>query len=175
MDMRRVVPDPRELCGRSVEHDASAHEHEPAREMLDRAELVRDVQDRDPQLLVELLEQLGEGLLRIGVHAGSGLVQGEKLRAGREGLGDQSPLLLSAGKRAQGAVRPVRQADPVDRLEHCVLVLRTRSEEHTSELQSLTNLVCRLLLEKKKKKKSNTQLQNIKQEQHISLNNNADA
>ena len=25
-----------------------------------------------------------------------------------------------------------------------------RSEEHTSELQSLTNLVCRLLLEKKK-------------------------
>src|SRR5258706_10474006 len=30
-----------------------------------------------------------------------------------------------------------------------------RSEEHTSELQSLTNLVCRLLLEKKKKKKTN--------------------
>src|SRR5437016_8132633 len=29
----------------------------------------------------------------------------------------------------------------------------TRSEEHTSELQSLTNLVCRLLLEKKKKTK----------------------
>src|SRR5258706_11094490 len=29
---------------------------------------------------------------------------------------------------------------------------RRRSEEHTSELQSLTNLVCRLLLEKKKKK-----------------------
>src|ERR1019366_10819994 len=28
-----------------------------------------------------------------------------------------------------------------------------RSEEHTSELQSLTNLVCRLLLEKKKKLK----------------------
>src|SRR5262249_61529284 len=29
--------------------------------------------------------------------------------------------------------------------------LMSRSEEHTSELQSLTNLVCRLLLEKKKK------------------------
>src|SRR5258706_9349318 len=29
--------------------------------------------------------------------------------------------------------------------------LLDRSEEHTSELQSLTNLVCRLLLEKKKK------------------------
>src|SRR2546430_15656613 len=30
---------------------------------------------------------------------------------------------------------------------------RGRSEEHTSELQSQSNLVCRLLLEKKKKKK----------------------
>src|SRR2546430_5789655 len=31
-----------------------------------------------------------------------------------------------------------------------------RSEEHTSELQSQSNLVCRLLLEKKKKKKAVT-------------------
>src|SRR5258708_25664368 len=31
--------------------------------------------------------------------------------------------------------------------------LRTRSEEHTSELQSPDHLVCRLLLEKKKKAK----------------------
>src|SRR5438093_2441370 len=33
----------------------------------------------------------------------------------------------------------------------CLLAYNLRSEEHTSELQSLTNLVCRLLLEKKKK------------------------
>src|SRR5690606_40750887 len=33
---------------------------------------------------------------------------------------------------------------------------RTRSEEHTSELQSRENLVCRLLLEKKKKKSTKT-------------------
>src|SRR5688572_32548832 len=32
--------------------------------------------------------------------------------------------------------------------------LQARSEEHTSELQSQSNLVCRLLLEKKKKKKN---------------------
>src|SRR5437899_3793560 len=32
-----------------------------------------------------------------------------------------------------------------------------RSEEHTSELQSLRHLVCRLLLEKKKKKKKTKQ------------------
>src|SRR2546422_6325081 len=33
-------------------------------------------------------------------------------------------------------------------------VIITRSEEHTSELQSRLHLVCRLLLEKKKKKKN---------------------
>src|SRR5258706_5288329 len=32
----------------------------------------------------------------------------------------------------------------------CIGIYIQRSEEHTSELQSLTNLVCRLLLEKKK-------------------------
>src|SRR2546427_8436879 len=35
-------------------------------------------------------------------------------------------------------------------------VALTRSEEHTSELQSQSNLVCRLLLEKKKKKNETT-------------------
>src|SRR5688572_32679526 len=33
---------------------------------------------------------------------------------------------------------------------------RSRSEEHTSELQSQSNLVCRLLLENKKKRKQQT-------------------
>ena len=35
-------------------------------------------------------------------------------------------------------------------------LLQVRSEEHTSELQSHSDLVCRLLLEKKKKNKKNT-------------------
>src|SRR2546427_11016329 len=37
------------------------------------------------------------------------------------------------------------------------MMIQSRSEEHTSELQSQSNLVCRLLLEKKKKKKKETQ------------------
>src|SRR5947209_16952855 len=37
-------------------------------------------------------------------------------------------------------------------LSHALRILRMRSEEHTSELQSRQYLVCRLLLEKKKKK-----------------------
>src|SRR5438046_5538326 len=40
-----------------------------------------------------------------------------------------------------------------------VAVENARSEEHTSELQSLTNLVCRLLLEKKKKKTKTKKIQ----------------
>src|SRR6266849_9776401 len=44
--------------------------------------------------------------------------------------------------------------DPSEALEEDPLrVLGERSEEHTSELQSRVDLVCRLLLEKKKKKK----------------------
>src|SRR2546426_7018208 len=39
------------------------------------------------------------------------------------------------------------------RLQGDLVRRRGRSEEHTSELQSPCNLVCRLLLEKKKKKK----------------------
>src|SRR2546425_4860948 len=40
-----------------------------------------------------------------------------------------------------------------DRIDSLVAAVeRIRSEEHTSELQSLAYLVCRLLLEKKKKK-----------------------
>src|SRR5438034_7570724 len=50
------------------------------------------------------------------------------------------------GRRA-GACRAGRAA----RREH-------RSEEHTSELQSHSDLVCRLLLEKKKKKDRETRL-----------------
>src|SRR5688572_8591313 len=41
----------------------------------------------------------------------------------------------------------------VDRLQRKPILITARSEEHTSELQSQSNLVCRLLLEKKKKKK----------------------
>src|SRR5205085_7367814 len=42
---------------------------------------------------------------------------------------------------------------------HGILLRATRSEEHTSELQSQSNLVCRLLLEKKKKTKTTKKTQ----------------
>src|SRR5438270_10408910 len=47
--------------------------------------------------------------------------------------------------------------------------IASRSEEHTSELQSQSNLVCRLLLEKKKKKKKKNK--NNKKKKKNSINN----
>src|SRR5438046_8001858 len=57
-----------------------------------------------------------------------------------------------------GANMPVRSTESTKSAMRDFI--HTRSEEHTSELQSLTNLVCRLLLEKKKKKKLNPQNNN---------------
>src|SRR5260370_14663890 len=51
-----------------------------------------------------------------------------------------------------GAIRH-RLCDPADRTSR-VVSSGLRSEEHTSELQSHLNLVCRLLLEKKNKQSS---------------------
>src|SRR2546430_5223014 len=57
--------------------------------------------------------------------------------------------ILSACSKAQNGDKSV-----LDFLkENHIDVSEFRSEEHTSELQSQSNLVCRLLLEKKKKQK----------------------
>src|SRR5207248_8872246 len=78
---------------------------------------------------------------------------------GDRGLGAQPAL--SGGRHYRVSARSVspgshaRGGDghpPVSR-EGCTRGAARRSEEHTSELQSPYDLVCRLLLEKKKKKK----------------------
>src|SRR5256885_4428454 len=65
------------------------------------------------------------------------------LRRVREPAGDEDP---HRARNAAARARRSRQARPGRDP-------RNRSEEHTSELQSPCNLVCRLLLEKKKNKK----------------------
>src|SRR2546427_7399410 len=65
------------------------------------------------------------------------------------GAAQQWPLQL--GDEATVWIAPVSMGNP-----HAVQLVDDRSEEHTSELQSQSNLVCRLLLEKKKKKKTNS-------------------
>src|SRR5438034_5360041 len=56
-------------------------------------------------------------------------------------LAESAPLMLTPGRRCENG-KPVPVND--------------RSEEHTSELQSHSDLVCRLLLEKKKKSQHST-------------------
>src|SRR5437016_8584267 len=73
----------------------------------------------------------GDGDLSIGEHRHQKTFRGCGRKTG--GLGDN-----------QREVRRARNPGGFERAAG-----RARSEEHTSELQSLTNLVCRLLLEKK--------------------------
>src|SRR5205085_6954519 len=72
-------------------------------------------------------------------------------RGGAEDRRHGDRRVLRAGPEGEGLGHRDRQGlrghDPPPQL--------SRSEEHTSELQSQSNLVCRLLLEKKKKKEDN--------------------
>src|SRR5438093_6108088 len=90
---------------------------------------------------------------------------------GMEHEGRTEPRVSGNGARPAGRPGPLRPAPRARRLRRRLRrqhqgqevahdrppgAAGPRSEEHTSELQSLTNLVCRLLLEKKKIKKENT-------------------
>src|SRR2546425_4393532 len=75
----------------------------------------------------------------------------------RSGMSAATSAILSKARRSAGghAARwAAPRARPTRSAESRVARIRSpakRSEEHTSELQSLAYLVCRLLLEKKKK------------------------
>src|SRR3989441_8962181 len=86
-------------------------------------------------------------------------------RVGRFELADSGTLFLDEvgdlSPEAQAKLLRVLESGVIERLggEKPVtvdvrVIAATRSEEHTSELQSLAYLVCRLLLEKKKKHKN---------------------
>src|SRR5690606_40176131 len=61
-----------------------------------------------------------------------------------------APTVTHRSARADALAFPHGRATDRDTRSSC---RRARSEEHTSELQSRENLVCRLLLEKKNKRK----------------------
>src|SRR5436190_4965238 len=70
------------------------------------------------------------------------------------------PRLLPGRARDRPAVRGARLLVAAD-ADRAGLDRRGRSEEHTSELQSHSDLVCRLLLEKKKKNRTKILYQSI--------------
>src|SRR2546427_3475083 len=83
-------------------------------------------------------------LFRSLEHLRRGVVSRARLRLQRP---QQHPLQRRRDRRAEASRRHDAGRVGVG------LLAGERSEEHTSELQSQSNLVCRLLLEKKKKKK----------------------
>src|SRR2546425_7769051 len=68
-----------------------------------------------------------------------------------------NPRCSTASRGSRGPMRGVS----LRAMRFCLIRRRvsTRSEEHTSELQSLAYLVCRLLLEKKKNQEHNSPAQ----------------
>src|SRR5690606_42049531 len=74
--------------------------------------------------------------------------KGHRRRHQHPGRGQYRDPLRTVGRDGQG--KNQRVVEGVKRMRYLSIALSKRSEEHTSELQSRENLVCRLLLEKKK-------------------------
>src|SRR5437867_5817736 len=109
-----------------------------------------DVQHPAAKMLVEVAktqdDEVGDGTTTSVVLAGELLKRAEFLL-------DQGvhPTVINAGYKKAGE----RAKEILNEISKPVDLKDTeRSEEHTSELQSPYDLVCRLLLEKKKKKKN---------------------
>src|SRR5436853_941658 len=84
-------------------------------------------------------------------------------------LHDALPILSTTlSSTSAKPSRSVRSPSPRKSADWSAPTFAIRSEEHTSELQSLRHLVCRLLLEKKKKKKNkNKRIKNQKNKTKI--------
>src|SRR5256885_6217604 len=78
------------------------------------------------------------------------LFRSDRMVVRMEGRGNMGPLM----SEMMAGVKAPREEETYTIVEYLQKYAQTplRSEEHTSELQSPCNLVCRLLLEKKKKR-----------------------
>src|SRR2546423_5340672 len=92
---------------------------------------------------------------RAGRHHRAGAIRDMGLYHRGQGNPDQALMMAidtGAVDRALGAIGTTFRLTRLYPPSHPA-VLEARSEEHTSELQSLAYLVCRLLLEKKKQRR----------------------
>src|SRR5256886_13532107 len=133
-------------------------------ELADEFHVVLD--DQDGAVARDAEEQLGGARGLFVRHARHRLVDEEELGILRHHHPDLQPLLLAVRQRARQHAALGGKADLLQRAVDAAPVVvhvaaleegredalagASRSEEHTSELQSQSNLVCRLLLEKKK-------------------------
>src|SRR3989454_7262339 len=153
----------------AVHNDPVAHVHD-AVGVGGGFRIVRDHDDGLSQLLVQLTQHLQHNFRIPGVQVAGGLIRQDDLGLVDDGASDGHALLFPAGKLGRAMAQAIAQTEHLgDHLEAVRIkavavdvlgngdvaesVESGRSEEHTSELQSPCNLVCRLLLEKKKKNK----------------------
>src|SRR2546427_3442061 len=100
-----------------------------------------------------LQQRLAHAVGRLAARAGRGCGHGRKKPTGRYdcSAGFALRCAATAGKRpAAWTQSPIRAKRGCGPCSPGTCSMNMRSEEHTSELQSQSNLVCRLLLEKKK-------------------------
>src|SRR5438067_203242 len=124
------------------------------------------------KLRVDIIEEADELLMPVALHVATDDGAVENVEGGKQGGCAVAFVIVGRRPGAAGLHRQSRLG-AVEGLDLALLVDRendgvggrvdveaksrpsTRSEEHTSELQSRFDLVCRLLLEKKKQKHSN--------------------
>src|SRR5262249_59468472 len=124
-----------------------------------RASLLRPTRRRLPKRTdLRSILILGSGPIRIGQacefdYSGAQACRVLRREGYRVVLVNSNPATIMTDPEWADAtyLEPLDAATVAEVIEHerPDAILPTRSEEHTSELQSLTNIVCRLLLEKK--------------------------
>src|SRR2546430_4206225 len=97
---------------------------------------------RPPRSTLFPYTTLFRSLLRLGTRYSRGLRQ-------ESGLSPYRAEVMGQGRTPSVECRSIERVQPPPDVAERLGI--PRSEEHTSELQSQSNLVCRLLLEKKKK------------------------
>src|SRR2546426_5557736 len=107
-----------------------AHHRQP-RALFRLVHVVRRHEDRRPRP-GEVVDRVPEPASGGGIHAGGGLIEKQQRRLVDQRARQRKSLPPAARELPRELTEPIAQ--------------RERSEEHTSELQSPCNLVCRLLL-----------------------------
>jgi hypothetical protein len=85
---------------------------------------------------MKAVEKGGERLLGLDVDPGGRLVEDQQLGLGRKRLGDERPLLLTAGEPGERPVGDLREPDPADRLVHVRPVVPPEAPEQPRARQS---------------------------------------
>src|SRR5204863_3716644 len=130
---------------------ARAHECDVGRELRTFIDIVGH-QDGSPAFGGILAQQLPQLLGSHPVETGEGLVQEQDARVMDQRSRDGGSLYQAARQLAHPPMLMILQTETTEETilaEEEFRIMSIRSEEHTSELQSRRDLVCRLLLEKK--------------------------